>query len=192
MVAIHIFHNHKKIIGQISMAEAEVSEDICENVWNLWRNLWKPSQQFGNLKFSKCWVWWLDLTLLANFHGIATHVSLAKAILYCSVTQSCPTLCDLQGLQQARLPCASLSPKAYWNSSSIFPSIKLFPMSWLFESGGQSIGASASALVLPMNIQDWFPVGLTGLISLQSKGLSRVFSNTTVQKHQFFSTQLYL
>lgn len=56
------------------MAEAEVSEDMCENVL--------PSQQFGNLKFSKCWVWWLDLTLLANFHGIATHVSLAKAILY--------------------------------------------------------------------------------------------------------------
>ena len=64
-----------------------------------------------------------------------------------------------------------------------------FPMSWLFASGGQGIGASASALVLPVNIQDWFPLGLTGLISQQSKGLSRVFSNTTVQKHQFFSTQ---
>ena len=61
-----------------------------------------------------------------------------------------------------------------------------------FPSGGQSIGASASASVLPMNIQDWFPLGLTGWISLQSKGLSRVFSNTTVQKHQFFSTQLSL
>ena len=62
-------------------------------------------------------------------------------------------------------------------------------MSWLFTSGGQSIGASASASVLPMNIQGWFPLELTGLISLQSKGLSRVFSNTTVQKHLFFSTQ---
>ena len=65
-----------------------------------------------------------------------------------------------------------------------------FPMNQLFASGGQSIGASAS--VLPMNIQDWFPLGLTGFISLQSEGLSIVFSNTTVQKHQFFSTQLSL
>ena len=65
-------------------------------------------------------------------------------------------------------------------------------MSQLFTSGGQSIGASTSASVLPMNIQDWFPVGWTGWISLQSKGLSRVFSNTTLQKHQFFSTQLSL
>ena len=62
-------------------------------------------------------------------------------------------------------------------------------MSQVFESGGQSIGASTSASVLPMNIQDLFPLGLIGLISLQSKGLSRVFSNTTVQKHQFFSAQ---
>ena len=73
-----------------------------------------------------------------------------------------------------------------------FPASESFPMSWLFPSGGQSIGASASALVLPMNIQGWFPLGLTGLISLQSKGLSRVLSNTTVQKHQFFSTELSL
>ena len=72
---------------------------------------------------------------------------------------------------------------------SIFPSIGSFPLSWLFTSGGQSIGASASASVLLMNIQGWFLLGLTGFISLLSKGLSRVFSNTTVQKHQFFSTQ---
>ena len=70
-----------------------------------------------------------------------------------------------------------------------FPASKSFPVSWLFVSAGQSIGASALASVLSMNIQDWFPLGLTGLISLQSKGLSRVFSNTTVQKHQFFGTQ---
>ena len=73
--------------------------------------------------------------------------------------------------------------------SSIFPRIRVFSMSQLFTSGGQSIGASASASVLPMSTQDWFPLGWTGWISLQSKGLSRVFSNTTVQKHQFFSTQ---
>ena len=65
-----------------------------------------------------------------------------------------------------------------------------FQMSQLFTSGGQSIGVSASASVLPMNIQDWFPLGWTGWISLESKGLSRVFSNTTVQKHQFFGAQL--
>ena len=75
---------------------------------------------------------------------------------------------------------------------SIFPSIRSFPMSWLFASGGQSIGVSALASVLPMNIQGWYPLGLTGLISLLSKGLSRVFSNTTIQKHQFFLTQLSL
>ena len=115
------------------------------------------------------------------------------------------------GLQHARLPCPSSSPGACSNScplsqwchptisSSVipfasclqsFPASGSFPMSWLFALGGQSIGASASASVLPMNIQDWFSLGLTGWISLQSKGLSRVFSNTTVQKHQFFSTHL--
>ena len=67
-----------------------------------------------------------------------------------------------------------------------------FQMSQFFTSGGQSIGASASTLVLPMNIQDWFPLGWTGWISLMSKGLSRVFSNTTVQKHQFFGAQLFV
>ena len=70
------------------------------------------------------------------------------------------------------------------------PSIRVFSMSQLFAWGGQSIGVSASASVLPMNTQDWSPSGWTGWISLQSKGLSRVFSNTTVQKHQFFGTQL--
>ena len=73
---------------------------------------------------------------------------------------------------------------------SIFPSIRSFPTSQFFASGGQSIGVSASASVLPMNIQDWFPLGWTDWIFLQSKGLSRVFSNTTVQKHQFFGLQL--
>ena len=73
-----------------------------------------------------------------------------------------------------------------------FPASGSFPRSQLFTSGGQSIGASASTSVLPMNIQDWFPLGWTGWISWQSKGLSRVFSNTTVQKHQFFGAQLSL
>ena len=114
------------------------------------------------------------------------------------------------GLQHARLPCPSPSPRACSNScplsqwcypiisSSVvpffscpqsFPASGSFLMTQLFASGDQSIGASASALVLLMNIQDWFSLGLTGLISLQPKGLSKVFSNTTVQKHQFFGAQ---
>ena len=117
------------------------------------------------------------------------------------------------GLQRARPPCPSPTPGAYSNScpslwwchptisSSVipfsfhlqsFPTLGSFPMSQFFASGGQSIGVSASASVLPMNIQDWVPLGWTGWISLQPKGLSRVFSNTTVQKHQFFSAQISL
>ena len=75
------------------------------------------------------------------------------------------------------------------SSPQFFPAPGSFPVRWLFPSGGQSIGALASALVLPMNIQDWFPLGLAGLISLQSKGLSRIFSSSKAQKHQFFNTQ---
>ena len=113
--------------------------------------------------------------------------------------------------QHTRPPCPSQTPGVYSNScpsswwchpaisSSVvpfsscpqsFPASGSFPTSQLFAWGGQSIGVSASASVLPMNIQDWSPLGWTGWISLQSKGLSRVFSNTTVQKHQFFGAQL--
>ena len=112
-----------------------------------------------------------------------------------------------------RLPCPSPAPRAYSNSSPLsrwchptisssvipfsshlqsFPASGSFQMSQFFPSGGQSIGLLASASVLPMNIQDWFLLGWTGWISLLSKGLSRVFSSTTVQKHQFFGTQLSL
>jgi len=82
---------------------------------------------------------------------------------------------------------SSVIPFSSWLQSS--PASGSFLVSQLFSSGGQNIRASASPSVPPMNIQDWFPLGLTGLISLQSKGISRVFSNTTVQKHQFFGTQ---
>ena len=85
---------------------------------------------------------------------------------------------------------SSVVPFSYCPQS--FPASGSFPMSQLFTSGGQSIGVSASTSDLPMNTQDWFSLGWTGWISLQSKGLSRVFSNTTVQKHQFFRTQLSL
>ena len=124
-----------------------------------------------------------------------------------SVAQSCPALC-----KRVRLPWASLyftisqsllkltsiesvMPSNHLNLCcppllpSIFPSIRVFPVSQLFASGGQSIGASVSASVLPMNIHDWFPLGLTSLIALLSKGISRTFSNTTVLKYQFFGIQ---
>ena len=117
------------------------------------------------------------------------------------------------GLQHTSLPCPSPTPGACSNSyqlsqwchptisSSVipfssslqsFPASGSFPISQSSASGGQSIGVSTLASVLPMNIQDWFPLGWTGWISLQSKGLSRVFSNTTIQQHQFFGTQLSL
>ena len=125
---------------------------------------------------------------------------------------SCSIVSDLlrpNELQHARLPCPLSSPKICLNScpmesvmpsyhfilchpllllASIFPSIRVFSN----ESGDQSIGVSASASVLPMNIQGWFPLELTGWISLQSRGLSRIFSNTTVQKHRFSNAQLSL
>ena len=85
---------------------------------------------------------------------------------------------------------SSVSPMSFCPQS--FPVSESFPKNWPFASGGQSIGASASASVLPMNIQSWFPLGLTGLISLKSEGLSRVFSSSKVWKHQFFETQTSL
>ena len=128
-----------------------------------------------------------------------------------SVAQFCPTLWDPR-TAHVRHPCPSPTPGACSNScplsrwchsttsSSVIPFsfyLQSFPASASFlmsqfPSGSQSIGASTSASVLPMNIQDWFPLGLICWISLQSKGLSRVFSNTIVQKHQFFSVQLSL
>ena len=87
-------------------------------------------------------------------------------------------------------PTISSSVVPFSSRPQSFPALWSFQMSQLFSSGGQSMGVSASASVFPMNIQDWFPLGWTGWISLQSKGLSGVFSNTTVQKHQFFGTQL--
>ena len=87
-------------------------------------------------------------------------------------------------------PTISSSVVPFSSCPQSFPASGSFQMSQLFPRGGQSIGVSASASVLPMNTQDWSPLGWTGWISLQSKGLSRAFSNTTVQKHQFFGTQL--
>ena len=130
---------------------------------------------------------------------------------FSSVAQSCLTLCDPMNRSTPGLPVPSPTPGVYSNScpsswwchpaisSSVIPFSSCpqslpeswsFPMSQHFASGSQSTGVSASASGLPMNTQDWPPLGWTGWISLQSKGLSRVFSNTIVQKHRFFSTQL--
>ena len=135
---------------------------------------------------------------------------------FSSVQFSCSVVSDSlrpHAPQHARPPCPSPTPGVHPNSrllsrlshptisSSVvpfsshlqsFPASGSFQMSQLFTSGGQSTGVSASTSVLPMNTQDWSPLGWTGWISLQSKGLSRVFSNITVQKHQFFGAQLSL
>ena len=143
---------------------------------------------------------------------LITHITMSFS--FSSVQFSHSAMSDSlwpHGLQHARLLCITTVPVAWSNSypssqwcyptisSSFvpfcswflsFPASGSFQMSQLFTSGGQSIGVSASTSALPMNTQDWSPLEWTGWISLQSKGLSRVFSNTTVQKHQFFSAQL--
>ena len=106
-----------------------------------------------------------------------------------TVSQSLLKLCPLS---QWCHPTISSSVIPFSSCLQSFPASGSFPVSQFFVSGGQSIGASASVSVLPVNIQDWFPLGLTDLISLLSKTLSRVFSKTTVQKHPFFDTQLSL
>ena len=135
-----------------------------------------------------------------NSRNISFQVQFSHSVVFDSLWH--------QSLQHASLPCPSPTPRVYSNSCPVsrwchptispsvipfssrllsFPTSGSFLMSQLFASGGQSIGASAS--VLPMSIQGWFPLRWTGWISLQSKGLSRVFSNTTVHKHQFFGVQ---
>ena len=147
---------------------------------------------------------------------IKTYVKCERIIFLwcCSVTKSCLILCDPMDRSMPGFPVLhhllelaqthvhqvddviqtshTLSSPSISSCLQSFPATGSFPVSWLFASGGQSIAVSASTSVLTMNIQDWSPLGLTGLISLQSKGLSRVFSNTRIQKHQFFGTQLSL
>ena len=149
---------------------------------------------------------WRDIDKAATNSKVSSSVQFSRSVVSSDFLRP-------HGLQHTRPPCPSPTPRVYSNpcplsewchptiASSVFPfssHFQPFPasgssqMSQFFASGGQSIGASASASVLPMNIQDWFPLGLTALIFLQSKGLSRIFSNTTVQRHQFFSAQLSL
>ena len=141
---------------------------------------------------------------IKQYTGLVLHIC-------CSVAQSCLTLCDPMDCTMPGLLVLHYLPEfaqshVHWFSDAIQPfyslspsspalslsHIRLFSMSWLFALRGQSIGISASTSVLPMNIQGWFPLGLTGLISFLTKRLSRVFSSATIQKHQFFGTQLPL
>ena len=153
------------------------------------RNPQRQKQQIGNIMKHQAWLLW-------------------EYSDPCSVAKSCLTLCNPMDCNMPGFPvlqCLSEFSQTYvhWVSDAIQPLILIHPLLLLPSifhsirvfskpSGGQNIGASASASVLPVNIQDWFPLGLTSLISLQSKELSRVFSNTTVQKHQFFAAQLSL
>ena len=160
---------------------------------------------------------WMHIKFYLKFSAQYNEISISFfSVFYCGfcclVTQSCLTLCKSMDCSTPGFPvlhhlpefvqfmfiesvmtsnhlilCHSLS-SCLWS----FPGSGCFPTCQFFPSGGQSIGASASALVLPVNIQGWFPSGLTGLFSLQSKGLSRVFSNSTVRRHQFFSTHPFL
>ena len=140
-------------------------------------------------------------TSFVYWNGSSLFREILVSIQFSSVAQSWPTLCDPMNRSTPGLPVHHQLPEftqthVHWVSDAIQPSVVPFPsclqsfpesgyfqMSQLFASGGQSIAVSASTSVLPMNIQSWFPLGRTGCISLQSKGLSRVFSNTTVQKH---------
>ena len=139
--------------------------------------------------------------------GFRLFLLFLLSVQFRSVIQLCPTLCssinrNMPGLlvhhqlpefSQTHIhPTISSSISPFFSCLQSFPASGSFPMSQLFKSGGHSIGVLASTSVLPMNTQDWSPLGWTGWISLQSKGLSRVFSNTTVQKHQFFGAQLSL
>ena len=129
-----------------------------------------------------CWfvvvVQWLSRVWLFATSGIAA----GQASLSFTISQSLLKFMSIKSSHLILCRPLLLLP-------SIFPSIRVFPTSWLFASGGQSIEASVWALVLPMNILGWFPLGLTGLTSLLSTGLSRVFSSITIQKHPFFGTQ---
>ena len=154
--------------------------------YNLWK-LWKTYIEICTYEILVYWLFSsvqslshvsLFATLWTTTHQASLYIPTSRGY-----TNSCPShwWCH-----------PNISPSFVPFSSRLqsCPALGSFPMIQFFTLGGQSIGVSASTSVIPMNIQDWFPLGLTGLISLQSKGLSRGFSNTTVQKHQFFSAQL--
>ena len=160
-------------------------------VIRFWR--WIPSQLLGLQIFM--WnleKWYSSVHSLGRVRRFATpRMAAHQASLSITNSRCPPRPMSIESVMPfIRLILSSPSPPAL--NLSQHQGVFFFQMSQLFAWGGHSTGASASASVLPMNTQDWSPLGWTGWISLQSKGLSRVFSNTTVQKHQFFDTQLSL
>ena len=183
---------------------------VCQSLYlPVLKNLWGGSYHCYTEEEWIIFILWTIQKPTVNW----TRMEFEHCCCSCSVAKSYLILCDPRGLQHARLPCPSLSPGVCSNSCplsqwchpttsssaiplssclSSFPASGPFPVSQFFIPSSQSIVALAPASVLPMNIQGWFLLGLTGLISLLSKGLSRVFSNITVRKHQFFGTWLSL
>ena len=171
--------------------------------------VWKTQE--GSRMNEKIWGVWNTkyVSKVKSYIDLAWESTVGRSSVQFSFSVMSDSLWP-RGLQHARPPCPSPTPGVYSNSCPLsrlcpltisssdipfytclqsFPASGSIQMSQFFASGGQSIGTSALAPVLPMNIQDWSPLGWTGLISLQSKGLPRVFSNSTVQKHQFFGIQ---
>ena len=201
-LVVKIFQRYPSRLCWVFQIAVSILEAACRVFHSLLPLDWDFIKSINHL--------WIKLT---NIEMI--YVPLFRSLVsLCSVLFSQSVVSDSlppHGLQHARPPCPSPTPRVYSNScplsrwchptisSSVvpsssclpsFPASGFFQMSQFFASGGQSIRVSASTSVLPMNIQDWFPLGWTSWISLQTKGLSRVFSNTTVQEHQFFGTQL--
>ena len=157
--------------------------EVSTAIPHLWAR--KTELQSGKMEASHLVVFVQSLSPVWFFatSWTATH----QASLFFTISWACSNSLPLS---QWCHPAILSSVIHFCSCLQSFPASGSFPMSQLFSSSGQGIGVSDSASVPPMNIQDWFPFGLTGLISLKSKGLSRVFSNTTVQKHQFSGVQL--
>ena len=160
------------------------SENPQKALWEMSNTHWRDR----HLEMScACFKFFSSVQLLSHVRLFATPWTAAHEAAL-SITNS-RSLLKLMSIKSV-MPSSHLILCCPFSSHlQSFPASGCFQMSQFFASGGQSTGVSASPSVLPMNIQDWFPLGWTGWISLQSKGLSRVFSNTTVQKHQFFGTQ---
>ena len=203
--------NGNTVKSQISLPSKWVTNcpslPWIEGLWGHGVSLLKLGQ------FSANWDSWSPYQLPSSLLGGNTVSSILGSLQKHSVQLLSRDSLRPHGLEHARPPCPSPTPRVYPNShplswwchptisSSVIPfsscpqslpASESSPMSQFFARGGQSTGVSASASFLPMNTQDWSPLGWTGWISLQSKGLSKVFSNTTVQKHQFFGSQLSL
>ena len=190
-------HTHTHIL--------EKPNQMKGNIWSSYFEIGKHTKVMLHRKRKKLTLMKICLhnNSLYYFYNLSVSIQFSCSVMSNSLQP--------HGLQHARFPCPSPTPRICSDSCALiqwchptisysvvpfsshlqsFPASGSFQMSQFFTSGGQSIGVSASASVLPMNTQDWFPSEWTGWISLQSKGLSRVFSNTTVQKHQFFGAQL--